>query len=96
MIGQMAISRTREFSADATGAPLSGAPLSLANALRKIDAYARRIPMTVGNEGTAHMFIVHPFAGGSLARLFSTHPSTEERIRRLEAMAMGSVRPSWV
>ncbi|HEX7126269.1 MAG TPA: zinc metalloprotease HtpX [Thermodesulfobacteriota bacterium] len=96
MIVQMAISRTREFSADATGARLSGAPLSLANALRKIDAYAHRIPMTAGNEGTAHMFIVHPFAGGGLARLFSTHPPTEERVARLEAMAMGSVRPSWV
>jgi heat shock protein HtpX len=96
MIVQMAISRTREFSADASGARLSGAPLSLASALRKIDAYAHRIPMTVGNEGSAHMFIVHPFAGGGLMRLFSTHPSTEERVARLEAMATGSVTPSWV
>lgn len=96
MIVQMAISRTREFSADTTGAELSGAPLPLANALRKIEAYAHRIPMTAGNEGSAHMFIVHPFAGGGIARLFSTHPSTEERVARLEAMAMGGVRPSWV
>ncbi len=95
MIVQMAISRTREFSADASGAELSGTPMSLANALRKLEAYAHRIPMTAGNEGSAHMFIVHPFAGGGLMRLFSTHPSTEERVARLEAMAMGGVRPTW-
>lgn len=96
LIVQMAISRTREFSADTTGAQLSGNPLALASALRKIDAYAHRIPMTAGNPGTAHMFIVHPFAGGGVMRLFSTHPSTEERVRRLEQMAMGGIRPSWV
>lgn len=94
LVVQMAISRTREFSADAMGARLSGTPMSLASALRKIDAYARRIPMTAGNEGTAHMFIVHPFAGGGLMRLFSTHPSTEERVRRLEAM-VGRMEPVW-
>lgn len=95
LIVQMAISRTREFSADAAGARLSGTPMSLANALRKLDAYAHRIPMTTGNPGTAHLFIVHPFTGGGLMRLFSTHPSTEERVARLEAMAMGGMRPTW-
>lgn len=94
LIVQMAISRTRELSADATGARLSGTPMSLANALRKIDAYVHRIPMTAANEGTAHMFIVHPFAGQGLMRLFSTHPSTEERVRRLEAM-VGRMDPVW-
>jgi heat shock protein HtpX len=94
LIVQMAISRTREFSADRAGAALSGTPLSLANALRKIDAYAHRIPMTVGNPGSAHLFIVHPFSGGAVMRLLSTHPSTEERVRRLEAMARG-INPTW-
>ncbi|HWP35489.1 MAG TPA: zinc metalloprotease HtpX [Thermodesulfobacteriota bacterium] len=94
LIVQMAISRTREFAADATGARLSGTPLSLASALRKLEAAARQIPMTAGNAGSAHLFIVHPFAGEALLRLFSTHPSTEERIARLEAM-VGRMQPSW-
>jgi heat shock protein HtpX len=95
MIVQMAVSRTREFAADRSGAELSADPMALASALRKIDAYAHRIPMTAGNPGTAHLFIVHPFSGGGVMRLLSTHPSTEERIARLEAMAMRGMQPAW-
>ena len=85
---QMAISRSREFLADATGAQLSGTPLALAGALGKLDAYSRQIPMNA-NPATENMFIVNPFAGVSMASLFSTHPPTEERIRRLRDMAGG-------
>jgi heat shock protein HtpX len=89
MIIQLAISRSREFGADATGAQLSGDPIALASALRKIDAYARGTPPATRNPSTAHLFIINPFSGGmrSVARLFSTHPPTEERIRRLQALA---------
>ena len=83
---QMAISRSREYLADATGAEISGAPLSLAGALGKLDAYSRQIPMNA-SPATENMFIVNPFAGMSMASLFSTHPPTEERIRRLREMA---------
>ncbi|WP_300155190.1 zinc metalloprotease HtpX [Solidesulfovibrio sp.] len=83
---QMAISRSREYLADATGAQLSGTPLALAGALGKLDDYAHRIPMNA-NPATDNMFIVNPFAGMSMASLFSTHPPTEERIRRLREMA---------
>ncbi|MGD9609195.1 MAG: zinc metalloprotease HtpX [Desulfovibrionaceae bacterium] len=83
---QMAISRSREYLADATGAEISGAPLALAGALGKLDAYARQIPMQA-NPATENMFIVNPFSGMSMASLFSTHPSTEDRIRRLRQMA---------
>jgi len=83
---QMAISRSREYLADATGAQISGAPLALAGALGKLDAYARQIPMQA-NPATENMFIVNPFSGMSMASLFSTHPSTEDRIRRLRQMA---------
>jgi len=83
---QMAISRSREFLADATGAQISGAPLALAGALAKLDAAARQIPMQA-NPATENLFIVNPFAGMSMAALFSTHPPTEERIRRLREMA---------
>jgi len=83
---QMAISRSREFLADATGARISGAPLALAGALDKLDNYARQIPMQA-NPVTENMFIVNPFSGMSMASLFSTHPPTEERIRRLREMA---------
>src|SRR3990170_1826451 len=86
MLVQMAISRSREFGADATGAMISGDPLSLANALRKLEQGAQRIPMEA-NPATAHMFIVNPLTGGGLMTLFSTHPPMEERIRRLESMA---------
>jgi heat shock protein HtpX len=79
---QMAISRSREFAADAGGAAIAGSPYGLADALRKIDAAAKRVPL-VANPATAHMFIVQPFSGGGLASLFSSHPPTEARIRAL-------------
>ena len=85
MLVQMAISRGREFGADATGAAVSGDPLSLASALRKLEQGAQRLPMDA-NPATAHLFIVSPLTGGGLMTLFSTHPSMEERIRRLEEM----------
>jgi heat shock protein HtpX len=82
MLIQAAISRSREFSADAGGAQIAGNPYGLADALRKIDAASRRVPMDA-NPATAHMFIVKPFSGAGLMSLFSTHPPTEERIRAL-------------
>ena len=82
LIIQMAISRSREFGADATGAEIAGQPYGLAKALEKLDGYSKRIPMAA-NQATAHMFIVAPFSGRSLMSLFSTHPPVEERIRRL-------------
>lgn len=85
MFVQMAISRTREYAADATGAQISGKPLSLANALRKLHNGAARRPMDA-NPATAHMFIVNPLSGRSMMSLFSTHPPVEERIARLEGM----------
>ena len=87
MLVQMAVSRSREFAADQTGARFAGNPLALASALRKLEAAARQIPMAHANEATAHMFIVNPLKGGGLQSLFSTHPPVEERIRRLEEMA---------
>ncbi len=86
MLIQLAISRTREYGADETGARLTGNPLSLANALRKLQSYSQRIPMQA-NPATAHMFIVNPLSGKSLLKLFSTHPPLEDRIARLEQMA---------
>ncbi len=85
MLVQMAISRSREFGADATGAAISDDPLSLANALRKLERGTERIPMEA-NPATAHMFIVNPLTGGGLMSLFSPHPPIEERVRRLEKM----------
>ena len=82
---QLAVSRSREYEADATGAHLTGNPYALASALRKIDAYARRIPLQA-NPSTAHLFIIQPFLGvnaGMFANLFSTHPPIEKRIERL-------------
>jgi heat shock protein HtpX len=79
---QAAISRSREFAADAGGAAIAGTPAGLMNALRKIDAAARRIPLDA-NPATAHMFIVKPFSGGGLLSLFSTHPPTEQRVQAL-------------
>jgi heat shock protein HtpX len=81
---QMAISRSREYQADASGARLSGRPQALASALRKLHMGSQRVPMEA-NPATAHMFIVNPLRGG-FAGLFSTHPPMEERIARLEAM----------
>jgi heat shock protein HtpX len=79
---QMAISRSREFAADATGATIAGNPYGLANALRKIEATVKRVPLDA-NPATAHMFIIKPFAGGGLSKLFSSHPPTEARVRAL-------------
>jgi heat shock protein HtpX len=85
---QMAISRAREFEADRGGAELCGDPRALASALQKIHAYARGTPMEVAerNPATAQMMIMNPLRGGGLTGLFSTHPSTEERVARLLAM----------
>jgi len=85
---QMAISRSREFQADATGARICGNPISLANALRKLHTGSQRVPMDA-SPATAHMFIVNPLRGGGLVNLFSTHPPMEERIARLERMVYG-------
>jgi heat shock protein HtpX len=86
---QMAISRAREFEADRGGAEISGDPKALAAALRKIEAHARGIPMNAAelHPETAQMMIINPLSGGGLAGLFSTHPSTDERVSRLLAMA---------
>jgi heat shock protein HtpX len=86
MIIQMAISRSREYLADETGAKISGDPLALARALEKIHNYVYQIPAEV-NQGTAHLFIENPLKGGGLWELFSTHPSTEKRIERLKELA---------
>ncbi|MDP2689505.1 MAG: zinc metalloprotease HtpX [Deltaproteobacteria bacterium] len=86
MVIQLAISRSREYGADEGGAKIAGNPLHLANALRKLEYYNKRIPMPATNEATAHMFIVSPLSGKQMARLFSTHPPIEERIKRLEGM----------
>ena len=90
MLIQMAISRQREFKADAVGAEICGQPLALAGALRKLDAAARRIPMKVA-PAAAPLAQVNPLAahGGGMMRLFSTHPPTDDRVARLEAMARG-------
>ena len=82
---QMAISRTREFSADAASAQYTKNPGELISALRKLETYSQRIPMDV-SPSMSHMFIIKPLSGASMARLFSTHPSTEERIARLESL----------
>ena len=85
---QMAISRSREYLADDTGAALCGQPLALAGALNKLGMASGQIPMQEGNPSTEQMFIVTPmYAHGGMASLFSTHPPLEERIRRLREMA---------
>jgi heat shock protein HtpX len=84
---QFAISRSREYLADDTGAQLSGDPLYVAAALEKLNAYSQQVPMQHGGEATAHMFIVNPFSGANMAKLFSTHPPIEERVSRLRNMA---------
>ena len=88
---QMAISRAREFEADRGGAEISGDPDALADALSKIDAYARGIRMPTADEhpATAQMMIISPLAGGGMAGLFSTHPPTEERVQRLRELGRG-------
>jgi heat shock protein HtpX len=99
MLIQMAVSRSREYGADEGGAKITGDPLALASALKKLHMGAQNIPLEANNataNATAHMFIVNPLTGHGLASLFSTHPPMEERIARLEAMAgkMGYARAS--
>jgi heat shock protein HtpX len=86
MLVQMAISRSREFGADAGGASICGSPLSLANALQKLEMGNQQVPMDA-NAATAHMFIVNPLTGGGLMSLFSTHPPMAERVARLQEMS---------
>jgi heat shock protein HtpX len=85
MLIQMAISRTKEFEADADGARIAGRPEGLAGALLKMERVAQKIPMQV-NPAASHLFIVNPLSGQAMARLFSTHPPIEERVRRLEEL----------
>jgi heat shock protein HtpX len=84
---QMGISRSREYIADASGARFAGSSRGLANALLKLDDFAKRRPMNA-SPTTAHMFIVNPLSGGGIASLFSTHPPIEERVKRLQEMRM--------
>ena len=88
MLVQLAVSRSREFQADATGARLAGRTWGLSKALEKLEMAAHQVPMQA-NPATAHLFIVNPLSGQSLMRLFSTHPPIEERIARLRAMRIG-------
>jgi heat shock protein HtpX len=88
MLIQMGISRSREYMADARGAKFAGDSRGLANALLKLQDFAKRRPMNA-SQTTAHMFIVNPLGGGGLSGLFSTHPPTEERVRRLRELRLG-------
>ena len=87
MLIQMAISRSREYLADETGARLAGNPKSLASALEKLSYASQRKPMRQASPATAHMFTVNPLSGGGFTKWFSTHPPVEERVRRLRALA---------
>jgi len=91
VVVQMAVSRSREFAADERAAHLCGNPLYLASALAKLDSEAGRIPLRQAEPSTAHLFIVNPLRKGVISRLFSTHPPTTERIRRLESMTEGNL-----
>ena len=88
MLIQLAISRTREYGADETGARLTGNPQGLANALEKLDAAVHAHPLPNVNPATAHLFIVNPLSGDAIAKLFSTHPPIAERVRRLRTMRL--------
>jgi len=90
MMVQMAVSRSREYHADATGAKISGNPSGLASALEKLGAYSKQLPMKKADPSSAHMFIVNPLSGRSMASLFSTHPPIKERIARLTGRAPAS------
>jgi heat shock protein HtpX len=93
---QMAISRTREFSADAAAAKYTGSPDNMIAALRKLELGVQRVPMDA-SPATAHMFIIHPFTAGGMMKLFSTHPPVEERIAHLESLRDGgSMQPVMV
>ncbi|HEY1754223.1 MAG TPA: zinc metalloprotease HtpX [Bryobacteraceae bacterium] len=89
---QMAISRSREYDADAASAKYTGNPDELISALGKLESGVERIPMNDATPATAHLFILNPFSGGGIAKLFSTHPSTEDRIARLQAMKSDAYR----
>jgi heat shock protein HtpX len=91
---QLSISRSREYQADKTGAEVSGDPLALASALRKLERATEVVPSQTAQPAFAHLYIVNPLGGQTWSGLFSTHPPIEERIRRLEAMAGGMSRPS--
>jgi heat shock protein HtpX len=86
---QLAVSRSREYEADHTGAEVSHDPMALANALRKLERATQVIPSQTAQPAFAHLYLVNPLSGQTLSTLFSTHPPLEERIRRLEAMAYG-------
>ena len=88
MLIQLAISRTREYGADETGARLTGNPHGLASALEKLDAAVKAHPLPNANPATAHLFIVNPLRADAIAKLFSTHPPIEERVRRLRGMRL--------
>jgi heat shock protein HtpX len=92
MLIQLAISRSREFGADETGAHLSGDPEALATALEKLEAYSKRIPLPV-NPAVSHLFIVAPLTGVSLQKLFSSHPPTAERVARLRQLSKEILAP---
>jgi heat shock protein HtpX len=94
MLIQMAISRSREYVADADAARIAGTPEGLISALRKLDAYAKRIPLEGAHESRAHQFIIKPLTGESLASLFSTHPATQSRIAALEDLRGTDLRLS--
>ena len=94
MVIQMAISRSREYLADATGAQLAGNPEGLAKALEKLGAYSRKVPMHA-TPATAHMFIVNPLHARSIDGLFSTHPNMQNRIRLLREMAGAPAAGPW-
>ncbi|MBN1396907.1 MAG: zinc metalloprotease HtpX [Bacteroidetes bacterium] len=91
MLIQFAVSRSREFAADEGGAQISQRPLSLANALRKLERGVEQMPMTNAGTATAHLFIMNPLSAEGITKLFSTHPPVKERIARLEKIAMGGI-----
>ena len=89
LLVQLAISRSREYKADYSGAKTIGQPLVLASALEKLEVANRRRPITFGSPASQSLFIVNPFSGGAFVRIFSTHPPIQERIARLRDLAQG-------
>jgi heat shock protein HtpX len=90
MLIQMAVSRSREFVADRTGAEIAGTPMGLAGALQRMEGASRQLPPMDANPATAHMFILSPLRGGGMASLFSTHPPTKDRVEALMRLRMGA------